>query len=623
VPLIFLAIVASLTAQGIGLPRAVPYLPQTEALCGGAAAAMVMRYWGGTARAEEFAPLIDPAQNGIVTTTLVADLKRRGWQAFPLRGGTADPQLRHHLTQGRPIVALIEDRPSRYHYVVITALDESRVRFHDPAIAPDQSMTLAEFDRRWRAANLWMLLLLPPDARLDAESASTEPPFARAVAAVLRDGNTAEALRLSTEATRRDPANAVAWDALGTTLFVMDRGLEALDAWNRADKPDIDTIQVAGLKHTRFRVAETLIGLESGERLTSARLARARRRLTLLPSAISTRVSYAPLADGRVQIDGAIVEHSRTPDAADLIAVAAKAPFTRDARLFVTNLVGGGERVIGSWRFRKGFERAEAAVEAPAPLPIGAIWRISGFDARETYEVRDERTQARWQRASWQAADWVNGFAGWVAAAGYERWPEAPGLREREKAYVALRGVVSFASHFEAHVTAEGWMRGSGATRLSALTKLTSPLAGGRATVIAGTSGVHGFTPGFLLPGAGGGQIRSPMLRAHGLIEDGAITVDEGQIFGRRLIHGTAEWSHPLRRLMTASIDGALFVDAARAWQLLGGRLSNYQVDAGAGVRVRLPAGAPTLRFDIAHGLRDGRWRFSAGTVLTMERWIE
>src|SRR5216684_520373 len=38
----------------------VPYLPQTDALCGGAAAAMVFRYWGDAhADAQAFAPLID------------------------------------------------------------------------------------------------------------------------------------------------------------------------------------------------------------------------------------------------------------------------------------------------------------------------------------------------------------------------------------------------------------------------------------------------------------------------------------------------------------------------------------------------------------------------------------
>ena len=38
----------------------VPYLPQTDALCGGAAAAMVFRYWGDAhADAQEFAALVD------------------------------------------------------------------------------------------------------------------------------------------------------------------------------------------------------------------------------------------------------------------------------------------------------------------------------------------------------------------------------------------------------------------------------------------------------------------------------------------------------------------------------------------------------------------------------------
>ena len=41
----FATIAAALAALGsLSLP--VPYLPQTDALCGGAAAAMVFRYWG-------------------------------------------------------------------------------------------------------------------------------------------------------------------------------------------------------------------------------------------------------------------------------------------------------------------------------------------------------------------------------------------------------------------------------------------------------------------------------------------------------------------------------------------------------------------------------------------------
>ena len=49
----------------------VPFISQSEALCGGAAAAMVLRYWGARGLdAESFAPLVDRSAGGIRTTRL-------------------------------------------------------------------------------------------------------------------------------------------------------------------------------------------------------------------------------------------------------------------------------------------------------------------------------------------------------------------------------------------------------------------------------------------------------------------------------------------------------------------------------------------------------------------------
>ena len=57
--LVALALSASLSAD-------VPFLPQTPDLCGGAAAAMVFRYWGDAhADVEQFAPLVDRGAGGI------------------------------------------------------------------------------------------------------------------------------------------------------------------------------------------------------------------------------------------------------------------------------------------------------------------------------------------------------------------------------------------------------------------------------------------------------------------------------------------------------------------------------------------------------------------------------
>lgn len=57
----------------------VPYLPQTDALCGGAAAAMVFRYWGDAhADVQEFAPLVDRRAGGIANDVLTDAVRTRG-----------------------------------------------------------------------------------------------------------------------------------------------------------------------------------------------------------------------------------------------------------------------------------------------------------------------------------------------------------------------------------------------------------------------------------------------------------------------------------------------------------------------------------------------------------------
>lgn len=98
----------------------VPFVSQSELLCGGAAAAMVLRYWGERQlSAEAFAHLVDRSAAGIRTDALVADLRRRGWQTREVEGDQAAVQ--RELASARPALLLIEDRPSAFHYVVAVA----------------------------------------------------------------------------------------------------------------------------------------------------------------------------------------------------------------------------------------------------------------------------------------------------------------------------------------------------------------------------------------------------------------------------------------------------------------------------------------------------------------------
>jgi hypothetical protein len=156
----FLAAVALAATAAVPAPLDVPYLPQTEALCGGASAAMVMRYWGARAvYPDDFAALVDRSAGGIHTTALVGALEARQWTAVAGPGDMAE--LAREVGRGHPVIALIEDRPGRYHYVVVLAADDREVVVHDPARAPSRRVEAAKFDAAWQKSQRWMLLLLP------------------------------------------------------------------------------------------------------------------------------------------------------------------------------------------------------------------------------------------------------------------------------------------------------------------------------------------------------------------------------------------------------------------------------------------------------------------------------
>src|SRR4051812_4092424 len=105
------------TTLAVALSLAVPYLPQTDALCGGAAAAMVFRYWGDThADIEQFAPLVDRRAGGIADDVLVTAIAERGWK--PRRFVGSLTLLIDQIEHGRPVLILLADRGPVNHYVV-------------------------------------------------------------------------------------------------------------------------------------------------------------------------------------------------------------------------------------------------------------------------------------------------------------------------------------------------------------------------------------------------------------------------------------------------------------------------------------------------------------------------
>ncbi|HEY6506713.1 MAG TPA: C39 family peptidase, partial [Vicinamibacterales bacterium] len=344
----------------------VPFVPQSEELCGGAAAAMVLRYWGerGVA-AESFAHLVDQSAAGIRTSALVDDLRGRGWNVQGVEGTEA--LLARELAQGRPVVALIEDRPGTFHYVVVVAAAPTAVLFHDPARAPFRGMPRDEFGRRWAAADRWMAVVVPgtgPSTRAAAPlnatpsistptvSTPTAGGSADACQAVVADAAQAagagdveraervlttstacsasttfrelaglralqrrwpEAGELAASAVEVDPADQAAWRLLATSRFVQNDRRGALAAWNKVDEPKLDTLQFEGLKRTRVPVATRAAGVEPGDVVTEGTLTHLERRLGAVPAFTAAAAEYVPAPGGLADVRASIVERSLWP----------------------------------------------------------------------------------------------------------------------------------------------------------------------------------------------------------------------------------------------------------------------------------------------------------------------
>ena len=409
----------------------VPFVPQGEALCGGAAAAMVLRYWGERGiDAADFSPLVEDSLGGIRTGRLVADLQRRGWQAMAFAGDEA--MIRHHLALGRPVIALLLDRPQRYHYVVLVAWKDDVVLLHDPARAPLRVVSVREFDRAWMATGRWSLLVLPNSnarpapARTDSTLATTTSPpgaFASLLAEGVRLGRGGEleaawvhlqaatalwpdsaaawrelagirfrqkkwsdAASLARRATRLDPADVLAWRLLGASLYLDGRTEDALDAWNRLGEPRLDLTRIEGLTRTRFTVVSDRMGLDSGSLITARSFRRAQRRVSDIPAIEASRLDCRPLPGGIAEMETAILERPLFWNGpAGAVALGLRSLVDRELALSIAGLTGNGERWEAAWRWEENRPRLRVGVTAPNVAGLPGIVGVLGFREEQTY----------------------------------------------------------------------------------------------------------------------------------------------------------------------------------------------------------------------------------------------
>jgi hypothetical protein len=641
------AAVPSLTAAQPPAPKSVldvPYLPQSEALCGGAAVAMVMRYWGEAGvYAETFADLVDAQAGGIRGGDLLAALEGRGFTAVTVSGDPA--RVRAALGKGIPTIALVEDRPGRFHYVVVVGWFDDRVVLHDPARAPFRVIDQDAFLNAWGASGNWTLFAQPQPQRLSRRLAmgTTQHAVTSAGAGVChglieegirlagivdltaaqrvldlakvecgRDpgpwrelagvnalkGEWGEAVQNARHAIERDPNDAHAIRILATGLFLEGQEDAALDAWNRLREPLVDLASVTGLTRTRFAVASEAIDLPAETILTRERLARARRRLAAVPAFMGSRVSYEPGEDGLAQVDAGVLERPLLPTAPlQLAATGLRAATDREVVLRVASPSGGGELWTGSWRWWE--NRPRGSVGLSAPSAYGGIWSVEGFGERQTYGFSDAQISERRRGVLLSAADWITGTIRIGGGLAFDRWDSGGTgsvLGGVARSFGSSHGIVAVDGQVMAGI------HRAAVVNAGAEWKSTVERTGSGWLLRGGFSAATARAPLALWPGAGTGQGRDPLVRAHPLLHDGVIR----GVFGRRLAHGSAEWRlwrGPVFKVVRVA--PAAFVDLARAFNPPAFGDGRAHVDVGAGLRIAVP-GAGVLRVDLAKGLRDG-----------------
>jgi len=645
----------------------VPFVPQTEALCGGAAVAMVLRYWGERdVLAEDFAALVRPGEAGIRTEVLVEAVRARGWRALPLNGtlSVVDSQL----AAGRPLIALLQAGRGSFHYVVLVAYANGGIITHDPAIAPFRVSRAEGFDDAWARSGRWALLILPPE--LGVDSVPRDSSFASASAPVgltgceaivadaidrARDGDTADAerrllsaqavcpesaaplrglaglrfkvedwagaARIAEQALARDPDDAYTWRLLAGSRFLMGDEAGALRAWNRISEPRADLARVDGLARIRYRAVAAQLDLPPGRLLTSRAFMRARRRLAEMPAPSEARLSLRPLSQGIAQVNVAVLERPLLfGGPMDAAVTGLRAVAEREVSLRVASPSGNGELWTAGYRWRQEQPRVSLSLAVPAPGGRPGIWHVDGYWEQQAYAndaalgqggaVLPSVTREVRRRSALSFADWVGSNLRVEVGAALDKWTHR-GSHLSLDAAIETRWA---GDRLTLSARGAQWTSLSRGPPFEAGGLLAAwrskDSARGSWLARAGVSAATSASPMALWPGAGTGRGRDALLRAHPLLKDGVVA---GRAFGRTLVHTGIERESWTVTIKSLRLGWSLFVDGAKPWDSPRSARVSWLVDSGAALRLAGLGTRGEFRITAARSLTDGRSALSAG----------
>jgi len=483
----------------------------------------------------------------------------------------------------------------------------------------ERGMELARAER-WAEAREELLagsMEAPTDKRFPLELAGVEYRLGDFLSAKKYLKN---ALRLSSN---DDPDDAYANDFLGTLYFLDGNYESALVRWNKVGKPRISEIEIPPSSPISPVLLDRALAFAPGDTLSTDRYLSTLAWLKALDAFDNFRLD---LAAEEEQNFGARLEWRELPDWVRVASALGGVPFGI-AEVKWPNL---NERAMtGAAMYRWDAQKRRAFLSIASPLAGNPKTRYTIFgDARgETWNLgqptdfRVRKIEGGVQlrmipsgRFSWETG--VN-----VAARAFPGSPFASGYGVKHLTAVNYR-LLSVPDHrltVDAKATWEtGRVFASAASGLYARTQgsvtgrwLPKPRGFDHETVArVGFGTAFGSAPLDELFMLTLDRDYDLPLRGHRGLVDGK----RGSApIGRRYVLANFEFHKELWRGPFVTIDAGPVVDAGTVWQALSGPSGKLLVDAGAQVRLRLPAGF-TFILSYARDLRSGTGNFDSFT---------
>jgi tetratricopeptide (TPR) repeat protein len=226
------------TSRPSGLPprtelTEVPFFPQEDYQCGPAALATVLNAAGVSITPETLTEQVYlPARKGSLQVEMLAAARRNGMLAYELAPALAD--VLAEVVAGNPVIVLEDFGVSFYplwHYAVVVGYDldagEIVVR---SGLRRRQTVPFALFERVWRHADYWALLVVPP-SRLPATA--TEPRYLASALALEKSGELRAAKRAYATLLTRWPESLPGRMGLGNTAYALGEIREAEQAFRQ------------------------------------------------------------------------------------------------------------------------------------------------------------------------------------------------------------------------------------------------------------------------------------------------------------------------------------------------------------------------------------------------------